>query len=91
MKRQGRYAGGGGTIAGALAGAGIGFIGMGEDTAGFAVPLLFVAATLIWYSYQQFRYGDEVLQGNLKGSGIAHGATIGKVDTVVTGTHDYFS
>ncbi len=91
VKRQGLYAGGGGTIAGALTGVGIGLIGMGEDTAGFAVPLLFVAVILIWYSYQQFRYGDEVLQGSLKGSGIARGATIGKVDTVVTGTHDYFS
>jgi len=91
VKRQGLYAGGGGTIAGAMAGIGIGFVSMGEETAGFAIPLLFVAAILIWYSYQQFRYGDEVLQGSLKGSGIQEGAKIGKVDTVVTGTHDYFS
>ncbi|HJJ52395.1 MAG TPA: hypothetical protein O0X55_04555 [Methanocorpusculum sp.] len=61
-----------------------------------AIALLFafgviIAAGIIIFSYNRFRYGDEILEGALKGKGLKRGKKQRSIETNYENTYDMFN
>lgn len=89
---QANAAGIGGAVSGALAGLGLGMgMTMGEDDGSmFFIILLIAAVCVFYYCYQRFRYGDEVITGNLEGKGIKTGTKVGKIERITKDSYDHY-
>ncbi len=84
----------GGTAAGAALGFGIllGFM-IGEIEAicfGFIGGLV-IAVFILMTAYKRFRYGDEILEGAVKGTGLKVGTSVNHVETNYENTYDYYN
>ncbi len=91
VSSQANAAGIGGAVSGALVGFGGGLsLSLGEDGSYIFVILLIIAAIAFYYSYQRFRYGDEIITGNLEGEGIKTGSSVGKIETITSDAYDHF-
>ena len=84
----------GGTLAGVVLAA---FIFFGFALGALeAIALLFafgviIAAGIIIFSYNRFRYGDEILEGALKGKGLKRGKKQRSIETNYENTYDMFN
>jgi len=90
---QSTAAGIGGAISGGAVGLGIGLAIVTEGTdvgVGVLVVGVVAAIALLGYFYNRFRYGDEILEGALKGKGLKSGRTQEKVQPIYNETYDYF-
>lgn len=88
---QANSAGIGGAASGALVGIGGGLCtGMGEDGGMVFIILLIAAACIFYFCYQRFRYGDEIITGNLEGKGLKSGDGVGKIETISHDAYDHF-
>jgi len=54
------------------------------------IILLIAAACIFYFCYQRFRYGDEIITGNLEGKGLKSGDGVGKIETISHDAYDHF-
>ncbi len=72
-------------------GIGLAIVTEGTDVGiGVLVVGVVAAIALLGYFYNRFRYGDEILEGALKGKGLKSGQTQEKVQPIYNETYDYF-
>jgi len=90
---QSTAAGIGGALAGGAVGIGLGAAVMIEEEGGIGALIvgIIIAVFLLGYFYKRFRYGDEILEGDLEGKGLKNGRTIAKVQTIYNETYDHFN
>ncbi len=84
----------GGTLAGSVFAAFIFFgfaLGTLETIAILFALGLIVAAGIIIFAYNRFRYGDEILEGAVKGQGLKRGKKQQNVETNYENTYDMFN
>ncbi|HJJ48402.1 MAG TPA: hypothetical protein O0X39_05385 [Methanocorpusculum sp.] len=95
---QSTSAGVGGTVGGALMGLGIGggllggaALGSGEAGIGIFVVCLIIAIAIFGYFWKRFRYGDEILEGAMKGKGLNTKKAVSYVQETSAPRFDYYN
>jgi hypothetical protein len=95
---QSTSAGVGGTVAGALVGLGIGggilgggALGSGEAAFGIFIVCLIAAIAIFAFFWKRFRYGDEVLEGAMKGKGLNTKKAVSRVQNTIAPRYDYYN
>ncbi|HJJ28696.1 MAG TPA: hypothetical protein O0X70_04825 [Methanocorpusculum sp.] len=98
VSSQSTSAGVGGTVAGALTGLGIGggllggaALESGELGIGIFVICLIIAIVIFGYFWKRFRYGDEVLEGVMKGKGLTTKKGVSRVLNTGAPRYDYYN
>lgn len=95
---QSTAAGVGGSVAGAAFGLGIG-LGLFSDLAAESIELgfgvfiisLIVMIAIFAFFWKRFRYGDEVLEGAIKGKGLSTRNSVSKVQNTGAPKYDYYN
>ncbi len=91
---QSTAAGLGGALSGGAIGLGLGamvMLGMSELGIGIGIGGLVAGIAILFFAYNRFRYGDEIIEGAVKGEGVQVGRKERNVQTVHDKTYDMFN